>query len=182
MVPTIPAGNYILINKLAYDLKFPLTRLHLLKWGDPKIGDIVVFDSPTGIRLVKRIVAVGDDEVSMTANTLSINGTECTYQHDGNQITETLPEMPTDTHTVETSSATTLPGKSLAGQTIAGRQHLIAANFDSKLARSSFAPIKLKPDHFFLMGDNRDDSADSRVIGPVPRWAIVGRVIRPASD
>ena len=160
MVPTIPTGDHILINKLAYDLKFPLTRLHLLKWGDPKIGDIVVFDSPYGVRLVKRVVAVGGDEVSMTANTLSINGKPCTYQHDGNQITETLP------------------AETLAGETTPARRHLIAANFDGKLARSTFAPIKLKPDRYFLMGDNRDESADSRVIGPVPRWAIVGRVIR----
>src|SRR3954462_2672127 len=59
MKPTIIEGDRIFVNKLAYDLKIPFTRIHIAQWADPKRGDVVVFDRPSdGVRLVKRVVAI----------------------------------------------------------------------------------------------------------------------------
>src|SRR5471032_1761970 len=75
MLPTILIGDRILVDKLAYDLKFPFTTVHLSTWGAPKRGDIVVFYSPAdGVRLVKRVIGLPGDQISMQDNQLTING------------------------------------------------------------------------------------------------------------
>src|SRR5437762_10909343 len=74
MKPSIIEGDRILVNKLAYDLKFPFTTWHLAKWSDPKRGEVVVFDSPeNGIRLVKRVMGVPGDTIQLINNQLLIN-------------------------------------------------------------------------------------------------------------
>src|SRR5436305_190025 len=80
MKPTIIEGDRIFVNKLAYDLKVPFTTYHLLQWGNPKAGEIVVFDSPKdGTRLVKRVVAVPGDTVQLVKNMLVGNGKPSQY-------------------------------------------------------------------------------------------------------
>src|SRR5258706_9616845 len=75
MKPTIQEGDRVVVNKLAYDLKVPFTTIDIVKWGDPKRGDIVVLFSPVdGVRLVKRVVAVPGDKVEMKENQLFVNG------------------------------------------------------------------------------------------------------------
>src|SRR3954468_23627368 len=75
MKPTIEEGDRVVVNKLAYDLKFPFTTIELVKWGDPKRGDIVVLFSPAdGTRLVKRVVATPGDTIAMQDNELFVNG------------------------------------------------------------------------------------------------------------
>src|SRR5215213_7709608 len=75
MKPTIQEGDRVVVNKLAYDLKIPFTTINVIKWGDPKRGDIVVLFSPVdGTRLVKRVVAVSGDQVEMRENQLYVNG------------------------------------------------------------------------------------------------------------
>src|SRR5437870_13485579 len=62
MKPTIQEGDRVVVNKLAYDLKVPFTMIEVLKWSDPKRGDIVVLFSPVdGTRLVKRVVGIPGD-------------------------------------------------------------------------------------------------------------------------
>src|SRR5215210_6949644 len=76
MKPTIQEGDRVVVNKLAYDLKVPFTTIDIVKWGNPKRGDIVVLFSPVdGTRLVKRVVAVPGDKVEMKENQLFVNGT-----------------------------------------------------------------------------------------------------------
>src|SRR6185503_12786183 len=75
MKPTIQEGDRVVVNKLAYDLKIPFTTIEVLKWSDPKRGDIVVLFSPVdGTRLVKRVIAVPGDRVAMLNNQLYVNG------------------------------------------------------------------------------------------------------------
>src|SRR5260370_708988 len=75
MKPTIQEGDRVVVNKLAYDLKLPFTTFEILKWGDPKRGDIVVLFSPAdGVRLVKRVVAGPGDRVELRDNRLFVNG------------------------------------------------------------------------------------------------------------
>src|ERR1051326_815689 len=74
MKPTIQEGDRVVVNKLAYDLKVPFTTIEIWKWDDPKRGDIVVLFSPVdGVRLVKRVVAIPGDTISMTNNQLFVN-------------------------------------------------------------------------------------------------------------
>src|SRR5262245_38988648 len=81
MKPTIIEGDRIFVNKLAYDLKFPFTKWHLLEWGDPQRGEIVVFDKPSdGVRLVKRVAAIPGDVIQLIDNRLYINGAPSSYE------------------------------------------------------------------------------------------------------
>ena len=67
MLPTILEGDRVLVNKLAYDLKFPFTTWHIAQWGGPQRGDIVVFFSPepVGTRLIKRCVGLPGDQLQV---------------------------------------------------------------------------------------------------------------------
>src|SRR5688572_28880001 len=93
MKPTILEGDRIFVNKLAYDLKIPYTTVRLAQWSGPERGDVVVFYSPEdGVRLVKRVVAVGGDTTAMRDEQLIINGQEAQYEPLAESIAEQLPE------------------------------------------------------------------------------------------
>src|SRR4051794_11858499 len=81
MKPTILEGDFIFVNKLAYDLKIPFTTSHLAEWDNPSRGDVVVCFAPDdGIRLVKRLVAVPGDTLELRNNVLFINDQRASYQ------------------------------------------------------------------------------------------------------
>src|SRR5512141_849266 len=81
MKPTIEEGDRVVVNKLAYDLKVPFTTIELMKWGDPKRGDIVVLFSPSdGTRLVKRVVAVPGDKMELRSEQLFVNGQPASWK------------------------------------------------------------------------------------------------------
>ncbi len=152
MKPTIVEGDRIGVNKLAYDIRIPFTGISIVRLADPVRGDIVVFDSEaSGIRLVKRVVGVPGDVIAMRNNVLTINGRTFSY--------EAAPTGPTDYLELGTEF--------LPDHTIRVRRR------GSSLA--SFDPVTVPEGQYFVLGDNRDDSADSRVIGFVPRDEIVGR-------
>ena len=152
MKPAILEGDRILVNKLAYDLKIPFTHIAVHNFADPKRGDIVVFDSSAAdTRLVKRVIGLPGDTVSMRDNRLIINGIEARYSN------------------IERRSDAVLVTESYPG--ISERIELVPSGA-SRL--SSFGPVKVPKDHYLVLGDNRDNSADSRVYGFVPRDEIVG--------
>jgi signal peptidase I len=152
MKPTILEGDRILVNKMAYDIRLPFTHVSLLKITNPARGDIVVFDSEVSDkRLVKRVIGVPGDTVTMINNILYING-------------EALPYSNISTTPINTDRKEYLPNV----------EHLVRVNNNGS-PLSTFRTV-LVPDEFYLvLGDNRDNSADSRVIGLVPRHEIVGR-------
>lgn len=164
MKPTILEGDRLFINKLAYDLKIPYTTVHLARWADPKRGDIVVFYSPQdGKRLIKRVIGLPGDEVAMYKNQLFINGNAIEYKAINPDIT--------DENIFKQRS----------------RNLLLIENLDeawhavmltpSRPSMHSFGPITTPEGKYFMMGDNRDNSADSRFFGFVDRRKIVGRAI-----
>jgi signal peptidase I len=162
MKPTILEGDRVYVNKLAYDLKVPFTTLHLLEWGNPKRGDIVVFYSPyDGKRLVKRVIGLPGDTIELRDDALILNGTM--VEHQSFSETSLADLSPTD-------RATHL----FARENLPGRSHLIAT-WPSVPARRNFGPVTVPAGEFFMMGDNRDDSFDSRYYGPVERQRILGR-------
>jgi len=152
MKPTIVEGDRILVNKLAYDWHIPLTHVSLRRTGEPKRGDIVVFDSTAaGKRLVKRVIGLPGETVEMRNNRLWINGAPARY-----------------------GAAELRDGAIFATETWGAMRHRIRLlPIAGPLA--SFAPVRVPSGHYLVLGDNRDESADSRVIGFVPRAEIVGR-------
>ena len=152
MKPTILEGDRIFVNKLAYDLRVPLTHLSIFRIGDPKRGDIVVIDSKAAdTRLVKRVIGLPGDIVEMRDNRLKINGIAARYSD------------------VEFTSDAIFAIESYAGMT-----HRIELARAGVGPLSSFGPVKVPDGHYLVLGDNRDNSADSRVRGFIPRGEIIG--------
>ncbi|MFC6439582.1 signal peptidase I [Bowmanella sp. JS7-9] len=146
MQPTIVEGDRIFVDKLAYDVKVPFTNLIVARLDDPKAGDIVVFEHPqTGTRLIKRLIAGPGDVVSMLNNRLTINGQPLTYSQTDGHIYEDL----------------------------AGKHALQWINNGNP--NTAFGPVRLGEDEFLMLGDNRNNSADSRYFGLVRRDLIQGK-------
>ncbi|MCM0606252.1 MAG: signal peptidase I [Xanthomonadaceae bacterium] len=136
MEPTIAIGDRIFVNRVAYDLKVPLTNIILKNLDEPKRGDIVVFESPVkpGLTLVKRLVALPGDDVLIENGFLFINGKPGEFENHVKRIPEYFrPES----------------------------RHFIVPE-----------------GQYFMMGDNRDNSADGRVFGFVKRELLMGRASR----
>jgi len=164
MEPTILIGDRIFVNKLAYDLKLPFTTWHLAEWSQPERGDIVIFFHPSqGHRMVKRVVGVPGDVVEMRGNALLINGAPVTY--------EPLPGEEVDTNEL----ADPAPWN-FAAEQFDGESHPVMSQ-PMRSAMRSFPPVTVPTGQFFVMGDNRDNSGDSRVFGFVPRRNITGEAI-----
>ena len=161
MKPTIVEGELVFVNKLAYDLKVPFTTHHLAQWSNPARGDIVVLFSPKdGERLVKRVIGLPGDVVEMRNDVVFLNGKPLHYQiGDASPYRRDIFE---DRNPI------------VATESLSGRSHLVLALPDRPALRS-FGPRVVPAGEYFVMGDSRDNSYDSRFFGPVKREAIVGR-------
>ncbi len=164
MVPTILVGDRIVVDKLAYDLRIPFTLQRIFRWGEPQRGDIVTFPSPEDERLlVKRIIGIPGDEITLEDNTLIINGERASYAPIPQ---DTLSEVP-------------IPDAfryRFFKESVLGNERMIML-YEKRFTSSgsSFGPVTVPADHYLMLGDNRDNSRDSRVIGFVSRDRILGR-------
>ena len=162
MKPTILEGDRVFVNKMAYDLKVPFTTLHLAEWSAPQRGDIVVFYSPQdGMRLVKRTVGLPGDTVELRNDELIINGEKVAYRSIADDLLRDV-------------AATDRASSVYASESLPGRSHLIAG-IPEISAKRNFGPIQVPEGCYFMMGDNRDNSYDSRYFGAVKRSRILGR-------
>jgi signal peptidase I len=162
MKPTILEGDRVFVNKLAYDLKVPFTTWRLAEWSDPQRGDIVVFYSPhDGTRLVKRVIGLPGDMIELRDEQLFLNGEPVRYAPLNDEISSRLPEAERQRST-------------FASEQLPSRPHAVMA-VPGLSARRSFNPVRVPDGHYFMLGDNRDNSFDSRFWGFVPRKQIVGR-------
>ena len=152
MNPTIVEGDRIVVNKLAYDLRVPFTSVRVASWSEPERGDIVTCWSPEDdTRLVKRVVATPGDTVELRGGVLFINGARATYQ----PVSVAAPPFVFDEWR--------------------GLSHHAVQFYGGAGNARDFGPITVGPDEFFVLGDNRDNSRDSRYFGPVRRAQITGR-------
>ncbi len=155
MVPTLQVGDYILVNKYTYGIRLPVLRTKVMDLNTPERGDVMVFFPPhkNDTYFIKRVVGLPGDSVRYIDKKLYING-ELMPQ-------ELLAQLPP-----------ARPRYRLSSENLDGVSHPV----QSDLARPSdnFA-ITVKPGHYWMMGDNRDNSSDSRVWGQVPEEDIVGK-------
>lgn len=170
MKPNILIGDRVWVDKLAYDVKIPFTDINLSRHNEPNRGDVIVFNSAaSNDRLIKRVIAVPGDMVFMRDNQLFINQQPLKLR-----LNETLNSNLASAN----SDRLEFIEESVDGGNNDEPSRYRVQYHSNKSFRSSFAPILVKPDHLWVMGDNRDNSADSRVIGLVPRAELVGKAER----
>ena len=164
MKPSILVGDRIVVDKLAYDLRVPFTLLRIARWSDPARGDVVTFPSPKDERLfVKRVIGLPGDEVELRDNHLIVNGEQATYRPLTPSEIEALP--------IEHKSR-----YRFLHEDILGTSHVVMLNAPGRASGyQSFPQVKVPAGHYLMLGDNRDDSGDFRVIGWVDRDRILGR-------
>lgn len=162
MKPSILEGDRIFVDKRAYDLRIPFTGIQVSHHADPVRGDIVVCLSPRdGVRLVKRVVGVPGDTIELVDNRLIINGERVAYRPLGTSKHTGLPDP------------SGLPQTEVVEQ-LPGRTHRLLWT-PSRFSSSSFGPVEVPRGAYLMLGDNRDNSGDSRAFGFVRRDQILGR-------
>ncbi len=164
MRPTLLEGDVVFVDRVAYDLKLPFTDRAIARLGEPRRGDVVVFSSPKdGTRLIKRLIALPGDTVEMRDKRLVINGRPAEYD-------------PRDWAMESVGGGMRVPALRLVETTRDGAH---AIQWLSGVAsRDSIAPFVVPQGYYLMLGDNRDDSADSRYFGLVPRSLLTGRAER----
>jgi signal peptidase I len=164
MRPSLLEGDVVLVNRLAYDFKFPLSDIIIAHLGDPKRGDIVTFSSPKdGTRLIKRLIALPGDKVEMRNEVLYINNQIARY---------TRPEMLLE----QMENGISIPAMRLT-ESIGDNKRRVQF-LQGIPAKNTFGPIVVPAGMYLALGDNRDNSADSRYIGLVPRHLLIGKAER----
>ena len=163
MVPTLEVGDFILVNKFSYGLRLPVTGTKLVDIGEPRRGDVMVFFPPNDKRyFIKRVIGLPGDRIEIRDKVLTING-EVAPQ-------SLLAELPAGRPTYQ-----------LLEEDLAGLEHRIQLEIFKPRGRTPLGydpdnlSLTVQPGHYFMMGDNRDNSSDSRFWGQVPEENIVGK-------
>ena len=170
MMPTLLVGDFILVNKFAYGLRWPVLNKKFVEIGEPQRGDVVVFRFPPDptVDYIKRVVGVPGDEISYRDKTLYVNG-------------EPAPQTAVRKY-LGVGSGAGMTNTDLRLEDLSGVEHQILVdpkwpdykcNPYSALAVGQ--PLKVPQGRYFVMGDNRDNSNDGRCWGFVPEENLVGK-------
>ncbi|MEH6420448.1 signal peptidase I [Pseudomonas sp. CGJS7] len=163
MMPTLLTGDFILVNKFTYGLRLPITNQKILAMGEPERGDVVVFRPPHHPEQdwIKRIIGLPGDKVSYRDGRLTVNGEPIiyapigTYQGRGN--------------------GTEMTGAQELREQIGKHVHRILLRAESPLLDQGEGDWVVPEGEYFVMGDNRDNSEDSRYWGYLPEQNLRGR-------
>ncbi len=161
MMPTLIQGDFIFVKKYSYGLRWPVIEKKFIETGSPERGDVVVFRLPSDpkINYIKRVVGLPGDIISYDGARLTING----------QLMNVSDDM----------SATNGDSGYVYTETLGTREHAIRHRMS--LAGNSHPRVQsweVAEGHYFMMGDNRDNSQDSRYIGAIPETHLVGEAVR----
>ncbi|MEE8342551.1 MAG: signal peptidase I [Gammaproteobacteria bacterium] len=160
MMPTLLAGDFILVNKYAYGIRLPVINRKVIDVEDPKRGDVVVFRYPRdpSIDYIKRVVGLPGDHIRYQGKTVSINGKK-------------IAQVPVGTY-MGAGAGSSMMGANRRTEQLGDAEHdiLVQPNL-----RSRNGEFFVPPGHYFVMGDNRDNSNDSRFWGTVPNQNLVGK-------
>jgi signal peptidase I len=153
MEPTLLVGDFILVNKFTYGIRLPVTRTKIIDINEPERGDVMVFFPPQDKRyFIKRIVGLPGDLIEYKNKQLSVNGE--------------IQDLVLDSEKVD------LLKRQLLTENLSGNEHQI---YQTVTRPAKQYELLVKPGHYFMMGDNRDNSHDSRYWGSVPEENIVGK-------
>ena len=156
MIPSLQVGDFILVNKYAYGVRLPVIGTKIFEIDDPKNGDVMVFIPPHEDEyFIKRVVGIPGDKVRYENKTLYIN--------DEQQPLEFVPQFPPSK-----------PRYLVYKEELGGVEHLIHRN---PFRDSRPLDWEIPEGHYFMMGDNRDQSSDSRYWGFVSEENIVGKAV-----
>jgi signal peptidase I len=155
MVPTLKVGDFILVNKWTYGVRLPVLRTKLIEVSSPERGDVMVFFPPHEDRyFIKRVVGLPGDKIHVLNGVLYVNGKK--------MIQTLLPEP------------ANAPRSVVMTENLTGVEHQMQKRTSPTRLSQNYSAV-VPQGHYFMMGDNRDNSSDSRVWGPVPEERIVGK-------
>jgi signal peptidase I len=160
MMPTLLVGDFILVNKFAYGIRLPSINTKVLEIGDPQRGDIIVFRYPEDPRIdyIKRVVGVPGDKVSYRNKVLYVNGERATINEKGRYI--------------GIGGGSQMTGAFHLNEELLGINHDILIMPSRQIFDFDFT---VPEGEYFVMGDNRDNSRDSRYWGTVPDKNLIGK-------
>jgi len=160
MVPTLLSGDFILVNKFTYGIRLPVLNSKIISLGGPSRGDVVVFRYPKdpSTDYIKRVIGLPGDRISYHNKLVYVNGEPMQQELLGTYIGE--------------GSALTETGSNLRVEHLGDVTHQILARSERQAQDHE---VTVPPGHYFVMGDNRDNSNDSRFWGFVPDKNLVGR-------
>lgn len=162
MMPTLLVGDFILVNKFSYGVRLPVTRTRILETGKPERGEVVVFKYPRNPEedYIKRVIGLPGDTIEFRNQSLYINGE---------------PQEATPIGTFEgEGSGDLMTGATLYEETLGERTYRTLMREDQPKLEGA---VTVPEGHYFMVGDNRDNSSDSRVWGFVAEDALVGRAL-----
>jgi signal peptidase I len=155
MVPTLLVGDYILVNKFAYGIRLPVLNEKVVDVGEPRRGEVMVFFPPNDSRyFIKRVIGLPGDRVAYRDKVLYVNGERMPQS-----LIAQLPPLN--------------PTYQILEEELAGVSHVVRKELLRRIPDDFETTVS--PGHYFMMGDNRDNSSDSRVWGQVPERNIVGK-------
>jgi signal peptidase I len=176
MIPSLLVYDHILVNKLAYGIRWPFTKNWIVRFDEPERGDVVVFKSvdDDGYFMVKRIVGLPGDELEYQSDgKLLVNGEEL-----ARTVIET-EAMRTDQDPYYDVSEVDMGGEYDQFEVYAETNN--GKTYRSMLMKNGYRwgdkPYKVPDGHIFMMGDNRDNSKDSRFWGPLPEENLLGKAL-----
>jgi signal peptidase I len=175
MIPTLLIGDFILVNKFTYGIRLPVINVKVVELGSPQRGDVMVFRYPADPSLdyIKRVVGLPGDRIEYRDKLLTINGSPVPRRQVGDyESRERLQYFPRYLENFGGAEHEIILEKETPGFVTRGMDFRHSGNCDYN---SGGLVCTVPAGHYFMMGDNRDNSSDSRVWGFVPDAHIVGK-------